>query len=99
MDKRCPRKLKNYPDSPCSEGKKAMESTRKGENQGCPWFVAEASSCYCFFKLMADDGRAIPAHRIAHLLMIDDSEVKRVIQSFRRKVPNLFKVTDTNEII
>lgn len=99
MDKRCPRKLNDYPDSACSEGKKAMESARKGEQGGCAWFVADAGSCYCFFKQMADDGRAMPAHRIARLLMIDDSEVKRVIQSFRRKVPTLFKVSDPNEII
>lgn len=94
MDKRCPRKLENFPEGPCSEGKKAMTAARKGEHGGCPWFVADAEASYCFFKYMADDGRSIPTHRIARLLMIDDSEVKRVIQSFRRKVPELFNAEE-----
>jgi len=75
-----------------------MMAARKGKIDGCPWFVADAESYYCFFRFMIDDGRNVPTHRIARLLMIDDSEVKRVIQSFRRKVPMLFGIEDLEEI-
>lgn len=75
-----------------------MTASRKGETGGCSWFVADAEAHYCFFRFMIDDGRDVPTHRIARLLMIDDSEVKRVIQSFRRKVPTLFGVEDPGEI-
>ena len=75
-----------------------MDAARKGKTEGCPWFVADPESHYCFFKLMSDDGHSVSTHRIARLLMIDDSEVKRVIQSFRRKVPSLFDVDDIEEI-
>jgi hypothetical protein len=51
--------------------------------------VADAESNYCFFKYMADNGQTASTHRIARLLMMDDNEVKRVLQSFRRKMsPN-----------
>jgi hypothetical protein len=75
-----------------------MICSRKGESGGCGWFVADAEYNYCFFKFMADDGRDVSTNRIARLLMIDDSEVKRVIQSFRRKVPTLFNIEDPEEI-
>jgi len=48
---------------------------------------------------MRDDGREVPSHRVARLLMIDDAEVKRVIQSFRRKAAALFKISDPSELI
>lgn len=98
MDQRCPRKLKEHPCAPCQEGKKAIDAARKGKVGGCPWFVSDSESNYCFFKYMDDDGRSIPTHRIARLQMIDDSEVKRVIQSFRRKVPWLFQVENPEDI-
>jgi len=75
-----------------------MQASRKGETAGCPWFVADPESHYCFFRYMADDGRSVPTHRIARFLMIDDNEVKRVIQSFRRRVPSLFNVEESEEI-
>ena len=63
-----------------------MDLSRQGKQGGCPWFVADAESNYCFFKYMADNGGDMENHRIARLLMMDDNEVKRVIQSFRRKM-------------
>lgn len=93
MDKRCPRRLKTFPKTPCGWGKRHIDTLRKGRSgghEGCPWFIADAESNYCFFKYMHDDGRPIPTHRIARLLMIDDNEVKRVVQSFRRRISQLF---------
>lgn len=97
MDERCPRKLKNLPCSSCPLGRAAVDAQRKGKSGGCAWFVADPESHYCFFKLMQDDGNALSTHRIARLLMIDDNEVKRTIQSFRRKVNILFNVHSLEE--
>lgn len=89
MDKRCPLSLKNYPSSPCPEGKRAVDLAKKGKTGGCPFFVNDAEYCFCFFKYAADDGRSVPTHRIARMLMMDDIEVKRTIQSFRRRIGSL----------
>ncbi len=89
MDSRCPRKLKKYPDEPCPEGKKAVDLTKKGKVGGCPFFINDAESCFCFFKYSIDDGRSVPTHRIARMLMMDDLEVKRMIQSFKRRIHSL----------
>ena len=50
MDSRCPRKLKKYPSEPCPEGKKAVDLAKKEKVGGCPFFVNDAESCFCFFK-------------------------------------------------
>lgn len=99
MDQRCPRKLGSLPCTACPEGRKAVDAARQGKTAGCPWFVADAESNYCWFKFMADDGQSVPTHRIARLLMIDDNEVKRVIQGFRRKIGTLFGVNTPEEIL
>lgn len=85
MDQRCPRKLKSLPDSPCLEGRKAVDAERAGCAGGCPWFVADREANYCFFKFMADNGnRDVPVQKIAQKLLIDDSEVKKIVQRFRK---------------
>jgi hypothetical protein len=99
MDARCPRKLAKLPCTACPEGRKAVDAARQGKKAGCDWFVADPEANFCFFKYMSDDGQAIPTHRIARLLMIDDNEVKRVIQSFRRKIVGLFGVTTAEEFL
>lgn len=86
MDERCPRKLKSYPSCACPSGREAVSLSRKGKQGGCPWFVSDAASNYCFFKMMADDGKPIIPQRIAQLLMVDDNEVKKIVTNFRRTV-------------
>jgi len=90
MDNRCPRKLKSYPQTCCPEGKKAVDAARQGKEAGCPWYIASHEASFCWFKFSHDESRPVEPNRIAQLLMIDDSEVKRIIQAFRRKVPTLF---------
>src|SRR5262245_290560 len=94
MDARCPRKLKNLPDCPCPSGREAVDAARQGKKAGCEWFVADPESNYCFFKYMNDDGHSVPTHRVARLLLIDDNEVKRVIQSFRRRIAQLYNMPE-----
>lgn len=86
MDKRCPRKLKALPSSPCSEGKRAVDAARNNEEGGCPWHVNDAGSYFCFFKYMHENPQPTDTSKIASLLMIDDNEVKKIVQAFRRKV-------------
>lgn len=94
MDSRCPKKLAALPSTPCDLGKEAVAAERRGEtHQGCPWFVNSRESNFCFFKMMADDGRTLDTAEIARLLMVDDSEVKRVIARFRK---NAQKAQDEN---
>lgn len=64
-----------------------MDANRRGEEgQGCPWAVADRESHYCFFKLMADDPRPMDTAKIARLLMIEDSEVKKILSNFKRNM-------------
>lgn len=76
-----------------------MDLARQGKVGGCPFFIADAESNFCFFKYMADNGQSIPTHRIARLLMVDDNEVKRVIQSFRRRMSSGVSPGDAEEIL
>lgn len=86
MDARCPLKRKDFPSEPCPEGRAAVAAEKKGGHGGCPWFVNDRESNYCFFKYMAQDGRPVDPARIARLLMIDDEEVKDVVAMFKRKI-------------
>jgi hypothetical protein len=100
MDPRCPRRLKTLPKAPCGFGKRSIDSIRKNRKDGhlgCQFFIADPESNYCFFKFMADDGRPVPTHRIAHLLMMDDNEVKKIVQNFRKSIPDLFNGEITEE--
>ncbi|NBP02996.1 MAG: hypothetical protein EBU90_23365 [Proteobacteria bacterium] len=84
MDKRCKLGLKCLPTSPCAEGRKAVDAAKKGEEAGCPWFVASEEAHYCFFALMAQEGRPMEPAEIARLLYIDDAQIKKDIQKFRK---------------
>jgi len=86
MDKRCPRGLKCLPTEPCPEGRKAVDLARKGVEGGCPWAIADQESNYCVFKLLGEDGRPMDTAKVARLAMVDDSEVKKIISNFRKKV-------------
>ena len=87
LDKRCPKKLKSLPCTACPEGRKAVDLARQGKEGGCPWFVADAESNFCFFKYMNDLGnKPVPPHRITHLLLVDDNEIKEIVTRFREAV-------------
>ena len=86
MDDRCMRKLKCVPSKPCPEGRKAVDAARRGEVAGCPWFVADAESNYCVWKYLSDGGQPTDPAKIARLCMVDDSEVKKVLQGFKKKM-------------
>ena len=87
----CPLKLKNLPTEPCSEGRKAVDAERKGETAGCSWFVADAESNYCFYAYMANNGNPDSSSKVARLLMIEESEVKKIEKAFRVLMQNEIK--------
>ena len=89
MDCRCPRRLKSLPDKACDQGREAVDLSRKGKIGGCPWFISDPEYHYCFFKLMDDDGFPMTTNRVSRMLMMDDTEVKRILQNVRRKLPDL----------
>jgi hypothetical protein len=74
-----------------------LRKDRKTGHEGCPWFIADAESHYCFFKYMHDDGRPTPPNRVARLLLIDDNDVKRIVQAFRRNVSQFFGKGDDDD--
>lgn len=84
MDRRCPRGLKCLPDKPCSMGRKAVDASKDGQEAGCPWFVADRESNYCVWKYLADNGRPTAPAKVARLLHIDDSEVKTILNKFKK---------------
>jgi hypothetical protein len=84
VDSRCPLKKKDYPTSPCSQGRKGVNCAKKGKEGGCPWFVASLESNFCFFSYLKDHGgRQMLAEKIAPLLMMGDEEVKSIITKFK----------------
>jgi hypothetical protein len=84
FDPRCPRKLSSPPETACPEGKKAVDLARDGKHGGCPFFINDRESNFCFFKFMSDNGQQVDTATIARLLMMDDAEVKKIIAKFRK---------------
>jgi hypothetical protein len=67
-------------------GKQAVDAARRGVEAGCEWFVADAESHYCFWRFLEDrgDGKPVPPAKIAAKLMIDDTQVKKVFDKFKK---------------
>ena len=66
-------------------GREAVDLARAGKEGGCPWFIADRESNYCFFKFAADDAKPVLPQKIAQKLLIDDSEIKKIVNNFRKK--------------
>jgi hypothetical protein len=84
MDSRCPRQLKTTPNSPCTEGKRAVDAAKNGQDEGCAWFANDREANFCFFKFMELNGKAKDTAEIARVLLIDDSEVKKAVTKLRK---------------
>ncbi len=61
-----------------------MDLAREGKEGGCPWFIADRESNYCVWKFLSDDGRPTEPAKVARLLMIDDTDVKRTVTAFKK---------------
>lgn len=99
MDKRCPRKLKDYPDEWCSLAVLRLKALRNAGRElsekeeancpGCPWAIAHQVSCYCFFKYAKDFiDCPISDIEIASLNSISLDTVKKVEKQALKKIEN-----------
>lgn len=92
MDCRCPRKLEDFPSSWCPLAVLRLKFIRnygrpitdeeEAKLPGCPWFIANQSSNYCFFKYMHDFGQEKQPSdaEIAHFLNVPVEDVKAALE-------------------
>lgn len=98
MDPRCPRRLKCLPDTWCelavlklkalrNVGKELTEE-EEGRLPGCPFFIHHQSSCYCFFKFLADylPEKTPSDVEMAHLLGVSPETVHKITSSAINKL-------------
>lgn len=101
MDKRCPRRLEDFPESYCplavlrlkalrNAGKELTEE-EESRLQGCPYSVAHQLSSYCFFKYIDQYYPAQPLAdiEIAHYNSVSVDTVKKLSTSAINKLREL----------
>lgn len=81
---RCPRKLMKTPETPCELGREAVNAAKDNKHGGCEFFVNDRESNYCFFKYLELHDEPKDPAEIARLLLIDDSEVKKIVSKCRK---------------
>lgn len=97
MDKRCPRKLDKFPDSPCSlavqrlkllaASGKNMPYLKEKSMEGCPYYILDKDSHYCFFKYMYDNESK--EHSVIDICMLLNITQSAVYQSLKRAINKL----------
>lgn len=90
MDKRCPRKLAEHPDSWCPLAVLRLKAIRNAGRElteeeesklpGCPWAINHQLASYCFFKYMDNFGEEAPPSEaeVAHMLNVSTDTVKKI---------------------
>ena len=109
MDKRCPRRLEEFPDSYCplavlrlkalrNAGKELTEE-EESRLQGCPYSVSHQLSSYCFFKYIAQYYPAQPLTdiEIAHMNSVSVENVKKLSASAISKMRELDDFVEISE--
>jgi len=110
MDKRCPRRLEDFPESYCplavlrlkalrNAGKELTEE-EESRLQGCPYSVAHQLSSYCFFKYIY---KYYPAQQladieIAHYNSVSVDTVKKLSASAINKMRELDDFVELSDI-
>lgn len=86
MNKRCPLKLKCFPDIPCplaiqrlkvlAHANKNLSYLQESKAKGCDYYIFDRDSNYCFFKYIYDNqGKTHSTIEIAELLFITQAAV------------------------
>lgn len=109
MDKRCPRRLDDFPVSYCplavlrlkalrNAGKELTEE-EESRLQGCPYSVAHQLSSYCFFKYIDKYYPAQPLAdiEIAHYNSVSVDTVKKLSTSAINKMRELDDFVEISE--
>jgi hypothetical protein len=102
MDRRCPRKLKEQPDSWCPLAVLRLKALRNAGRElteeeerklpGCPWAVNHQMANYCFFNYMSQflDENSLPSEtEVAHLLNVSQETVKKTQKSALDNIRNI----------
>jgi hypothetical protein len=87
----CPRKLEKLPSAHCPLAVESIEAIKAGQPDRvtCPFFVNDMHSNYCFWKFMDEDGEAIDsARKIAHLNVMQETDVKEIIANTAKIISN-----------
>jgi hypothetical protein len=84
---RCPLGLKEYPTTPCPMAIQRIKAIKyniiidEKNMPGCPWWILDSSSCYCFWyyiNVFQKDKEA-NVSEIAASLMLSNEEVEEII--------------------
>ena len=74
-----------------------MDLARQGKDGGCIWFVADSESNFCFFKFIQDNNHPITPNKIAQKLLIDDADIKKIVNNFRKKSREIIESTKSSK--
>lgn len=98
MDERCPRQLKNTPESWCPLAVQRLKALRHAGRElseeeekllpGCAWAVNHQLANYCFFKLVQDwmPDKGVSDMEVAHLCSVSTDTVKSVSKNSIEKI-------------
>lgn len=109
LDNRCPRRLKDFPETYCPLAVLRLKALRNAgrelteieENrlQGCSFSIAHQLSCYCFFKYMAYyyPNKPLADIEIAHYNSVSLETVKKLSQHAITKMSQLKDFVEISE--
>jgi hypothetical protein len=98
MDKRCPRRLEEMPDSWCPLAVMRLKAIRNAGRElteeeeallpGCPWAVDHQLAHYCFFKYLSEftSDKQVSDIELAALLNVSVDTVKKIEKSALTKM-------------
>ena len=98
MDKRCPRRLEEMPDSWCPLAVLRLKAIRNAGRElteeeesllpGCPWAVDHQLAHYCFFEYLANftSDKSVSDIELAALLNVSVDTVKKIEKSALTKM-------------
>jgi hypothetical protein len=111
FDKRCPRKLEDFPSSSCPLAVKRLKAIRYSNKElseeeeaslgGCEWAVSHQLASYCFFKYMsqyAPTSRSLSDMEIAHMCSIPTEAVKKIEKKAINKLKNSPYVVEISSV-
>jgi len=59
--------------------------------------VADREANFCFFKFIQDNNHPITPNKIAQKLLIDDAQVKKIVNNFRKKSREIIDSTKSSK--
>jgi hypothetical protein len=106
MDERCPRQLKDMPESYCSLAVMRLRAIRTAGRElteeeeaklsGCPWSINSQTANYCFFKYIDEFAgeQTLSDVEVASLNCLSIETVKKVEKEAMNKIKNSEEFTN-----